>query len=222
MPSDGRTDWYLGGLVVGTALVFFLLGATATLWLGPAAPSHDTAIRTAAGPPAASSVRKAAALAANTGAPGRRSSSRVAPVARATPAAAPAPAAPPAAIPATADATAPGAPAAAPPATAAPTDSAPAAAATADGTSAPAGDFGLQFGAFLDPANATSLLNQLAVRGYRATSVEVPDGDGQIWHYVRLGGFADERTAAAAASAMLYQAGIGAAVIRLSAANAGG
>ena len=219
MPSDGRTDWYLGGLVVGTALVFFLLGATATLWLGRAAPSHDIAIRTAAGPTAAGSVGGAAAPAANEGALDRRSSTKGAPVARAAPAAAP-PAAP-AAIPAAADAAAPGLPAAAPPATAPPAGSA-AAAAPADGTAAPAGDFGLQFGAFLDSANATSLLNQLAVRGYKAASVEVPDGEGQIWHYIRLGSFADERTAAAAASAMLDKTGIGAAVIRLSAANAGG
>lgn len=209
MPSDGRTDWYLGGLVVGTALVSFLLGATATLWLGLAAAPGAAAAQMAAAPMAGSSARTTAAPAPNEAVPGRQPPTRSASGARAASAAAPA------AIPAPADT-------AGPPVTAAPAGSAAAAAATADGTATPAGDFGLQFGAFLDSANAKSLLNQLTARGYKAASVEVPDGDGQIWHYIRLGGFADERTAAAAASAMLYQTGIGAAVIRLSAANAGG
>jgi hypothetical protein len=51
--------------------------------------------------------------------------------------------------------------------------------------------------------------------------IEAADGYGRTWHYVRLGAFADEHAAALAASDLLERAGIGAAVVRLSAANAG-
>ena len=66
------------------------------------------------------------------------------------------------------------------------------ASAPASPAAAPAGDFSLQFGAFLDAAKAKSLIGQLAARGYSPASVDVADGYGQIWHYVRFGGFADE------------------------------
>jgi SPOR domain len=63
---------------------------------------------------------------------------------------------------------------------------------------------------------------QLAARGYAPVSVDAADGYGRTWHYVRLGAFADERAAALAASDLFEQAGIGAVVVRVSAANAGG
>jgi cell division protein FtsN len=80
----------------------------------------------------------------------------------------------------------------------------------------------LQFGAFLDQAKAKSAADQLAARGYAPVSVDAADGYGRTWHYVRLGAFADQRAAALVASDLLAQAGIGAAIVRVAAANAGG
>jgi hypothetical protein len=85
---------------------------------------------------------------------------------------------------------------------------------------AQAGNFTLQFGAFLDPAKAKSMADQLAARGYSLVAPDAADGYGRTWHYVRLGGFADERAAALAASDLLEQTGIGAAVVRVSTMNA--
>ena len=85
-----------------------------------------------------------------------------------------------------------------------------------------AGTFSLQFGAFLDQAKAKSAAAELAARGYPPVAVDAADGYGRTWHYVRLGAFADERAATLAASDLLAQAGIGAAVVRVAAANAGG
>jgi hypothetical protein len=65
------------------------------------------------------------------------------------------------------------------------------------------------------------LVDQLAARGYSPAPIDAADGYGRTWHYVRLGAFGDERAAALAASDLLERAGIGAAVVRLSAANAG-
>ena len=81
-------------------------------------------------------------------------------------------------------------------------------------------NFTLQFGAFLDQAKAKSMTDQLAARGYALVAADAADGYGRTWHYVRLGGFADERAAALAASDLLEQTGIGAAVVRVSTTNA--
>ncbi len=53
-------------------------------------------------------------------------------------------------------------------------------------------------------------------------SINSPDGYGHVWHYVRLGVFADEHAAALSAFELLEQTGIGAAIVRGSAASAGG
>jgi cell division septation protein DedD len=112
-----------------------------------------------------------------------------------------------------------------PPATAASSAQPVASPATAPGAVSAAipqgSDFSLQLGAFLDAAKAKSLTDRLAARGYSPTSIEAADGYGRTWHYVRLGAFADEGAAALAASDLLERAGIGAAVVRLSTANAG-
>ena len=85
---------------------------------------------------------------------------------------------------------------------------------------AQAGNFTLQLGAFLDQAKAKSMADRLAARGYAPVAADAADGYGRIWHYVRLGGFADERAAALAESDLLEQTGIGAAVVRVSTTNA--
>jgi cell division septation protein DedD len=84
-----------------------------------------------------------------------------------------------------------------------------------------AGNFSLQLGAFLDQGKAKSVADQLAAQGYAPVAADAGDGYGRTWHYVRLGAFADERAAALAASDLLEQTGIGAAVVRVSTANAG-
>lgn len=84
-----------------------------------------------------------------------------------------------------------------------------------------AGEYSLQLGAFLEAAKAKSLTAELLARGYTPDSIDAADGYGRAWHYVRLGAFPDEQAADRAAADLLVRAGIGAAVIRSSAANAG-
>jgi len=206
MPRGEPTDWYLPVLIVGTALAAFLLGSATTIWLGMA-PLPALA-RSAALPQGATNV-----LGENqtTGSPAGRAQM---PAAQ--------PPAPGSAQPAEA-AAASAAPT--PPATAASSAqpvASPASAPGAVSAAIPQGsDFSLQLGAFLDAAKAKSLTERLAARGYSPTSIEAADGYGRTWHYVRLGAFADEVAAALAASDLLERAGIGAVVVRLSAANAG-
>jgi cell division protein FtsN len=213
MPKGDRSDWYLPALIVGTALAAFLLGSATMMWLGSAslpaaargaasaqAPSNVLAENRTLGQttgPSGASAGPTQTPAAQTPAPGSPQPAEAAAVSAAPPhAAATASAAQPAAPPASA----PG-----PPSPAAPQNA----------------DFALQLGAFLDATKAKSLADQLAARSYSPALIEAADGYGRTWHYVRLGAFADEHAAALAASDLLERAGIGAAVVRLPAANAG-
>jgi cell division protein FtsN len=218
MPREEGNDWYLPALIVGLALIAFLLGSATTMWLGTApVPAVARAAALAQGAPSALGENRT---------PGQTTGSAGSPEG---PAQAPAPApgsTPPAAAETPAASAA--SPSLAPAASAAPPSSAPAASAAASSAPGPAspvapqsGDFSLQLGAFLDAAKAKSLADRLAARGYSPASIEAADGYGRTWHYVRLGAFADERAAALAASHLLERVGIGAAVVRLSAANAG-
>lgn len=206
MPGREHSDWYTLALIVATALAMFVLGSVTAVWL-VAAPAPDIA-------QAKLSFQDLAGRAGGKEAAGTTarpsSAARVSPQPETTPSAA------------TSAATA----GVSPRQSAAAKSSAPAAAASAAGAASPAapqgGNFSLQLGAFLDEAKAKSLAAQLATQGYAPVSLAAADGYGRTWHYVRLGAFADERAAAGAASDLLVQAGIGAAVVRVSAANAGG
>jgi cell division protein FtsN len=83
-------------------------------------------------------------------------------------------------------------------------------------------NFSLQLGAFLDAADAKLLSGRLAAEGYVPVSTDVPDGYGHVWHYVRLGAFADEQAASLTASELLERTGIAPVIVRGSAASAGG
>jgi cell division septation protein DedD len=245
-----RSDWYLPALIVGTALAAFFLGSATTMWLG-AAPVSVTARGAALAQGAAAALGKnesggqkiapaasPAGPAQATPAPALRSAQP--PVAGAASLAQPAGS--PASAPGDTETSGPAGPAARAaqaPATQAPAsgsaqpNSAAAVSAAQPGASpasapgpaspgaSPAGEFGLQLGAFLNAAKAKLLVDQLTARGYSPAPIDAADGYGRTWHYVRLGAFGDERAAALAASDLLERAGIGAAVVRLSAANAG-
>jgi cell division protein FtsN len=210
MPGREHSDWYPPALIIGTALATFLLGSATAMWLfakplpeivGPTALAQGGAGARGAQQMAVPTGSPAGPARASTGQGTASNSAQSAEtVAVSSSSAAPAAAAsssPSAASPASAQASA-----------------SPAAPQT--------GNFSLQFGAFLDQAKAKSAADQLAARGYAPVAVDAADGYGRTWHYVRLGAFADERAAALAASDLLAQAGIGAAVVRVSAANAGG
>jgi cell division septation protein DedD len=206
---------YLLTLMAGTAVVTFALGAAVAMWLAitpptgaasaptvtsllkpsPAGAGSPANVVPAPSPPVALEpvLAKAAAAAAGS-----------AVLTAASPAPAPATPAPPAATPVASEAR--GSEASAP--------------APASPAAVQAGDFSLQFGAFLDAAKAKALIGQLAARGYSPASVDAADGYGQMWHYVRFGGFADERAAALVASDLQQRTGIGAAIVRVSTANA--
>jgi DedD protein len=208
MRAGERGNWYLPALLVGTAVATFLLGLATAMWLG-------TASLPAAAPGTALIQGRAETLEEN-----RTSGSAGSPEGPAPPAAATASAvgSPQQAKTATVS------PAQKPPVAAADTPPSPSASAAppAAGSSAvaQAGNFTLQLGAFLDQAKAKSMADQLAARGYALVAADAADGYGRTWHYVRLGGFADERAAALAASGLLEQTGIGAAVVRVSTTNA--
>jgi cell division protein FtsN len=240
-----RSDWYLPALIVGTALAAFFLGSATTMWLG-AAPVPVTVRGAALAQGAAAALGKnesggqktapaasPAGPAQATPAPALRSAQP--PVAGAASLAQPASSA--ASAPGDTETSGPAGPAAgttqAPASGSAQPNSAAAVSAAQPGASpasapgpaspgaSPAGEFGLQLGAFLNAAKAKLLVDQLAARGYSPAPIDAADGYGRTWHYVRLGAFGDERAAALAASDLLERAGIGAAVVRLSAANAG-
>jgi cell division protein FtsN len=209
MRAGERSVWYMPALIVGMAVATFLLGLATAMWLPtaslPVVVPGTALIQGRAGMldenrtsgSAGSPEGPAQATAATVSAPGSAQPAKTATVSPAPlPPAAVASAVPPAAV----QASAPG----------------PASPAAPKGA-----DFSLQLGAFLDMAKAKSVADQLAARGYSPTSTEAADGYGRTWHYVRLGAFNDERAAALAASDLFERAGIGAAVVRLSAANAG-
>jgi DedD protein len=207
MPGREHSDWYPLALIVATALVTFALGSAIAVWL-VAAPLPVIAEPKAAIPDIARarSDHETSGTAASPGGPAQASPPQT--TSGPTPSAATASGAPPSP-------------------TAKPSTSPSAAAAAANsGATSPAGpqggNFSLQLGAFLDETKAKSLVAQVATQGYAPVSVAAADGYGRTWHYVRLGAFADERAAAVAASDLLVRAGIGAAVVRVSATNAGG
>ena len=216
MPSAGRSNLYLVTLITGTALATFALGAVVAMWLGitpelaaALAPTVTSLVKRSpsnAGSPAnvvpAASPPVPVKTAAISAGSGVLAAASPAPAPKTSTAAAPAPAAP-ASLASEAGARE----------ASASTPASPAA--------AQAGDFSLQFGAFLDAAKAKSLIGQLAAQGYSPASIDVADGYGQMWHYVRFGGFADEHAAALAASDLLQRTGIGVAIVRISTANAG-
>jgi cell division septation protein DedD len=84
------------------------------------------------------------------------------------------------------------------------------------------GMFSLQVGAFLDAANAKLLSGRLTSEGYAPMSIAAADGYGHVWHYVRLGAFADEQAASLIASEILERTGIASVIVRGSATSAGG
>jgi cell division septation protein DedD len=244
MPSEGPVDWYWLTLVVGTAVVAFGLGSASTMWwfasTAPNAALGQYGVVLAGGGPAPMGLAAGAGLGT-----AERSSPAAAQIAGSVGLAAPA--VPPNALPPTArpdSATGPAPFIAAAPnpgqaGTAAGSGTGQAvssAAAPAGGRSAnmpqvpdpavpPAtqgGNFSLQLGAFLDAANAKLLSGRLAAEGYAPMSIDAPDGYGHVWHYVRLGGFADERTASLTASEILERTGIAAIIVRGSATRAGG
>lgn len=208
MSGREHSEWYPPALIVGTALAMFLLGlaiAMRLLVIPPTAVAGPTALAQGG-----AGVRGAQQMAVPTGSPAG-------------------PAQPSTAQATTSGASRPAETAAAsssPPAPTAAASSSPSSPASAPASASPAapqtGNFSLQFGAFLDQAKAKSAADQLAARGYAPVAVDAADGYGRTWHYVRLGAFADARAAVLAASDLLEQAGIGAAVVRVSAANAGG
>jgi DedD protein len=208
MPGRGHSDWYPLALIVATALTMFVFGSVTAVWLLdtplPVIPQPKISMQgtgaAGGGHPLAGTA--ASRLGPASASPQQRTTSGTAPSTAATGGSSPPP-------------------------TAAPLrPSSAAAAASGSGAASPAtpqgGNFSLQLGAFLDETKAKSVAVQVATRGYAPVSVVAADGYGRTWHYVRLGAFADERAAALAASDLLVQAGIGAAVVRLSAANAGG
>jgi DedD protein len=207
MPGRGHSDWYPLALIVATALTMFVFGSVTAVWLlGTPLPVIPQPQLSMQGTGAAASGHQLAGTAASrlgpSASPQQRTTSGTTPSTAGTGGSS----APPTAAPSR------------PPSAAA--------AASGSGAASPAtpqgGNFSLQLGAFLDETKAKSLAAQVATRGYAPVSVVAADGYGRTWHYVRLGAFADERAAAVAASDLLVQAGIGAAVVRVSAANAGG
>lgn len=217
MPSGARSNLFLLALIAGTTVAMFLLGAAVTMWLGimpPAGAASAPSIISSLGPnPAGSPTNTASAASSPGSAPSVTSSPS------ASPAGSPASPVPSAPAKETAVSTV---ASPAPSAAASQTNGAGAAASSpASPAVVQAGAFSLQFGGFLDAAKAKSLIGELAARGYAPASVDVADGYGQMWHYVRFGGYADERAAALAASDLLQRTGIGAAIIRVSTANAG-
>jgi cell division septation protein DedD len=205
MPSAERVDWYLLTLIVGTALAAFVLGSATTIWLGLPTLGGALTPSTAGLPHRSEAIGPESSSANASQAPTPQTPAPAKTVAAAAESASQ-PATSPAPVQGTAsEATSPGAPAAGSATPAAP----------------PVGDFSLQFGAFLDAANAKSLIGQLGARGYSPVSIDVADGYGHIWHYIRLGAFPDEQAAGRAASEVLERTGIGAAIVRVSAANAG-
>lgn len=208
MPGREHSDWYPLALIVATALVMFVLGSVTAVWLvtAPATVIADPKISLQGLTGRARNPQTAGGAAASL------SPERTSPTQQTASSAA------------TAAASAGGTPRQSP--LTAAKSSAATAAGSAAGAVSPAapqgGNFSLQLGAFLDEAKAKSLAAQLATQGYTPVSLAAGDGYGRTWHYVRLGAFADERAAAVAASDLLVQAGIGAAVVRVSAANAGG
>jgi DedD protein len=198
----GQRSWYLPVLIVGSALAAFLLGVVVTMWLGtvplPATPPVAPLAQVASNAPAEIQTTPPDSTLPNFA------------QAQATPPAAPASAQPAAETlvqhsPNVADSAA--APASVP--------------SGAQASASQAGEYSLQLGAFLDAAKAKSLATELLARGYTPDSIDVADGDGRAWHYVRLGAFRDERAADRAAADLLVGTGIGAAVIRSSAAQVG-
>lgn len=224
MPGPEHSDWYPAALIVGTALATFLLGSATAMWLlakplpaavGPTALTQggagvrgaqqmDLPTGSPAGPARASTGQ---GTASNPVQPAETVAGSSSPPPPAVAASSSPSAASPVSAPAS-PASAPASPASAP--------------ASARPAAPQAGNFSLQFGAFLDQAKAKSAADQLAARGYAPVSVDAADGYGRTWHYVRLGAFADQRAAALVASDLLAQAGIGAAIVRVAAANAGG
>ena len=203
MPTVGQSSWYLTVLILGSALAAFLLGVVVTIWLVTVPLSA-----TPPGPPPAQ-VASNAPAATQTSLPDGTPPNFA--QAQATPPAASAPAAQPAAV--TSVRPSPNV-----------TDSGAASASVpsaANPAASHAGEYSLQLGAFLDAAKAKSLAAELLARGYTPDSIEGADAYGRAWHYVRLGSFPDERAAEGAAAELLIRAGIGAAVTRSSAANAG-
>jgi cell division protein FtsN len=189
-------------LIVGSALAAFLLGVVVTMWLGTGSLS--------ATPPASPQAE----VGSNTPAENRTSlpggTLPNSAQAQATQPAVSGPAQPTAATPVRSSPTV--------------TDSA-AASASVPSAAKPSvsrvGEFSLQLGAFLDAAKAKSLAAELLARGYTSDAIDAPDGYGRAWHYLRLGAFPDEEAADRAAADLLLRAGIGATVIRSSAASAG-
>jgi cell division septation protein DedD len=226
MPSEGRVDWYWLTLMVGTAIVFFVIGCASTVWWfgGAARPvaalARDVALA-AGGKPLGGPTGSAAGAGPGTSA----ESINVAPASGdAAPAKSAASAGQPTASPASAGQGSPPGPALATPAAASPGQTA-AAAAAAGSTAQPtpqAGNFSLQLGAFLDAANAKLLVGRLAAAGYAPVSIDAPDSGGHVWHYVRLGAFADQYAASLSAAEVLAQTGIAAVIVRGSATSAGG
>jgi cell division septation protein DedD len=210
MPGWEHSHWYPPALIIGTALAMFLLGSVTAMWfLATPLPTLVGPTASAQGATASGREQQMTSLVGSPASPAAGSTGQR------TTSGSPRPAATVSSSPA----------AAAPAAAASPAPSADSPA-SAPGSAAPAasqnGNFSLQLGAFLDEAKAKSLADQLTARGYAPVSVDAADGYGRTWHYVRLGAFADERAAALGASDLLEQAGIGAAIVRVSAANAGG
>lgn len=212
MRRGKRGGWYSPALIVGTALATFFLGSAVTMWLATAPPPavvQGTAAALGQAGPLAEKLTRGQI----TGGAGSPANQAQAPAAQKT--------ASGSAQPAETAARSAAPPPSALAASAAPPTASPA---SVPGPASPApraGDFSLQLGAFLDAAKAKSLTDQLATRGYSPASIDAADGSGRTWHYVRLGAFADERAAALAAADLVERTGIGAAVVRLSAANAG-
>jgi cell division protein FtsN len=204
MPGREHSEWYPLALIVATALTMFVLGSVTAIWL-VAAP-----VPVIAQPKISLEGLAGGARDQKTG------GTTATPVSQTLAS----PQQQPTSSATASAATAGGSPPKSPPTAA--KSSPNAAAASASPASPQAGNFSLQLGAFLDEAKANSLAAQLAIQGYAPVSLAAADGYGRTWHYVRLGAFADERAAAVAASDLLVQAGIGAAVVRVSAANAGG
>jgi cell division protein FtsN len=208
MPGPEHSDWYPAALIVGMALATFLLGSATAMWLLakplPAGVGPTALAQGGAG------ARGAQQIDVPTGSPAGPAR---APTGQGT-----------ASNPAQPAETVAGSSSLPPPAAAASSSPSAASPASAPASAGPAqaGNFSLQFGAFLDQARAKSAADQLAARGYAPVSVDAADGYGRTWHYVRLGAFADQRAAALVASDLLAQAGIGAAIVRVAAANAGG
>jgi cell division septation protein DedD len=205
MRAGERSGWYMPALIVGMAVATFLLGLATAMWLPTASlPVVVPGIASIQGRVGMIDENRTSGSAGSPEGPAQATAATVSAPGSAHPAVSPAPLSPAAVA-------SPVPPAAVP--------------ASAPGQASPAApkgaDFSLQLGAFLDMTKAKSAADQLAARGYSPASTEAADGYGRTWHYVRLGAFNDERAAALAASDLFERAGIGAAVVRLSAANAG-